>query len=368
VRTRIAWFAALAVVFAVPGAAGAQVSGESGGTEPGHAGGRIDVASVRMTAGGKDVSTAPVDREIELHVTLMNYSENTAQDVAMRLDSGTEGVRMTQSNASFGTIAAGATATGVYAFQVARAACTGWAGFVGSIVSSLGEDVTKLGIEVQCPGPKLAVESVRYRGGDGDEIPEPGERLTIDVTLKNYGIDPATGVTGSLSVQGPVTVRENTSRWPDLAPGASAVSSSPFVIEIAADAELQQDCGNTGGVPVTSLDTAVSSAETPQTVPAEGGTVEPKSDDPAVESDYQSVSFEATLALASNEGKFTEGFGTAMACAMADAAAGRPAALGRAESTAKGSKTPTGRTGTIVVIVVLTLVAGAVFARYRFSR
>lgn len=373
-RTRIVWPAALALILALPGSAGAQVSSESGGSEPGRSGGRIDVTGVLLVVDGKQVSEAPVDRDVELRLTLMNFSEDTARNVVMRLDSGSEGVRMIESEASFGTISAGATATGTYAFRMAREGCTGWAGWVGSIASSLGEDTAKLSIGVQCPGPRLAVESVHYEGGDGDGIPEPGERLTVHITLKNYGIDPGNAITAKLSVTGPVEVRQDTSRWPDLAPGASAAGNTPFVIEVADDAKPQEPCSNSGGIPITNGDTAVSSGDGAGEAPPEEGTVTSESDESTVESEDPGVAFEGTLAISTDAGKFTEGFGTAIACAMMDVAAGgRPsddsaAIAGRAEATSQRSEGTSNRTGAILLAVLVAAVAGGVFLRFRFNR
>ena len=373
-RTRIAWLAALALVFALPGSAVAQVSSEPGGSEPGRSGERIDVTGVVLVVDGEQVSEAPVGRDVELQVTLMNYSEDTARNVVMRLDSGSEGVRMIRSEVSFGTITAGATATGAYAFKMARESCTGWAGWVGSIVSSLGEDAAKLSVGVQCPGPRLTVESVRYEGGDGDGVPEPGERLTVHVTLKNYGVDPGNAITAKLSVTGPVEVRQDTSRWPDLAPGASAAGATPFVIEVADDAEPQKPCSNAGGIPITAGDTAVSSEDGAGAAPPEEGTIAPVSNESTVESEDPGVAFEGMLAISTDAGKFTESFGTAIACAMMDVTAeGRPAdnsaaATERTELASKRSEGTSNRTGAILLAMLVAAVAGGVFLRFRFNR
>ncbi|HEY7292846.1 MAG TPA: S8 family serine peptidase [Vicinamibacterales bacterium] len=62
--------------------------------------------------------------------------------------------------------------------------------------------------------------------GDGDGAVEIGEGAKIAVTLKNYGVAPATAISGVLSTPGPgVTLATpSTVTFPDLPPGVSATS------------------------------------------------------------------------------------------------------------------------------------------------
>jgi hypothetical protein len=64
--------------------------------------------------------------------------------------------------------------------------------------------------------------------GDGDGSVEIGEGATIAITLKNYGVAPATSIAGSLTTPGPgVTLAAPTTvPFPDLPPGASATGGA----------------------------------------------------------------------------------------------------------------------------------------------
>ncbi len=73
--------------------------------------------------------------------------------------------------------------------------------------------------------------------GDGDGSIDAGETDELNVTLKNNGSVTESGVSATLSTSDPnVTVVDNFSSYPDIAPGASAAAGDPFVISVAKDA------------------------------------------------------------------------------------------------------------------------------------
>ncbi len=93
------------------------------------------------------------------------------------------------------------------------------------------------------PGSRLHTASYRVVD-DGDGIPEPGETITLPVSLGNTGADAATSASGSLKPVGPPDVRILTpaATWPTIEAGATVESDPPhFRIVI-----LQQaSCGDT---------------------------------------------------------------------------------------------------------------------------
>ncbi len=90
-------------------------------------------------------------------------------------------------------------------------------------------------------------------GGNGDGVLDPGETAVVAVTLENTGGDTATGISAILSsaLPGPLKIYRAAASWPDLAPGAEAVSEAPHyevTLEPSAvcGAELPVDLAITG--------------------------------------------------------------------------------------------------------------------------
>src|SRR5690242_14671973 len=70
------------------------------------------------------------------------------------------------------------------------------------------EDSTSV---IEAPPPAPYVEAVRYEGGNGDQTPDPGERLQVFFSLRNPTDGALSGVTGTLTVKGGgVTAIDNT--------------------------------------------------------------------------------------------------------------------------------------------------------------
>ena len=196
---------------------------------------------------------------------------------------------------------------------------------------------------------------IRYVGGDGDNVPEPGERLKVFVTLYNYGRDAASDVIGRIKIDHPdVTVIERASSWPTIARDEGQEANEPFVIQIADDAEVQENGCDYGGGPepapmpadepvksepdqIVTDEQAAREAEgggepgstgagSPGSEPVEDPAREPGTDeepDPA-------VAFEAQLVVTASGKDFESGFGTQVYCAFAE---GRPATGGPASGT-----------------------------------
>ncbi|GEM_PF-1113159 len=82
-------------------------------------------------------------------------------------------------------------------------------------------------------GPRLKTEGFRIQDtaplGNEDEISDPGETFTMPVTLANRGSDPASAVSGRLTVNRSEWVRvlRDDAQWPDLAAGTSSESLAP---------------------------------------------------------------------------------------------------------------------------------------------
>jgi hypothetical protein len=92
------------------------------------------------------------------------------------------------------------------------------------------------------PGAILALATTVFddtTGGDGDDVPEPGETVNVTLTLKNSGRATATGVTATLSTttEG-VTLLQATSLYPDIPAGGSAADITPFSFSVDSAVKL----------------------------------------------------------------------------------------------------------------------------------
>jgi len=73
--------------------------------------------------------------------------------------------------------------------------------------------------------------------GNGNGIPEVGEGARMTITLKNYGVAPATHISGSLTspTAGVTVALPNSSTFADLAPLASAANGGPLLFTTTTD-------------------------------------------------------------------------------------------------------------------------------------
>jgi hypothetical protein len=274
------------------------------------------------------------------------------------------------------------------------------------------------------------IESVRYVGGNGDFVPDPGERLQVFFSLRNTTDKALNSVTGTLVIKDPsVTVVDGTASWPDIAPGALEESTTPFVIQIADGAKRSEPCaggpialpapgsdlpvssdggtvssdgtvtsdGNTGsgstgsaGAPTsvpgsepgstgtTKPDATVSpepaGSVPPDAVivePAPSGTIEPApggSIEPAPDANAP-VPFPANVTVHTSTGSFDTSFVSGLACPLALEAPG--AKTGAPEVAAVADLAAAAKSANPssapFVIAVVVVAAGALVARYRFT-
>jgi hypothetical protein len=114
-------------------------------------------------------------------------------------------------------------------------------------VQAFGSNPTCAGPVSNCvsapPGSRLQVVSHGVVD-DGDGMPEPGETVSIPVSLRNIGADTAPSVTGNLSLLGPADARllRSAATWPAIAPNATAQSDAPHFELVVLE---QASCGDT---------------------------------------------------------------------------------------------------------------------------
>lgn len=231
--------------------------------------GTVDVEKIVLRVNDKVVESAPPGVTVEVTIGLKNFSSKDATNVKLHLDAS-QGGRITDADATYGDIAAGDGADGVFSLVIDRDPCPEFYGIGGELSFDGGTSPVKVAIATACPGPRLSIQEVRFTGGDGDGIPEPGETVRAFVILRNDGHDAATNVRATVKVSGKgVTSTTDTLAWPDIAPGASEKSTAGLVVTISDDAPQQEGCpplpGGGGGVVIppeeggSASDTPVSS-------------------------------------------------------------------------------------------------------------
>ena len=132
--------------------------------------------------------------------------------------------------------------------------------------------------------PRLAHESTSVSdpapGGDGDDVAEPGETISVTEALRNPHAPTVAGISGVLGTTTPhVGVTQPNATWPAIDPGLAQTSSPPFRVSIpttaSCDTNVQLDLAMTTNQGSFSLPLQVPlgskpSSEVPKTIP-DGG-------------------------------------------------------------------------------------------------
>ncbi len=99
-------------------------------------------------------------------------------------------------------------------------------------------------------------------GGDGDDVPEPGETINLNERLRNPQGTATTGIDGLLSTTAPgFSVTQPNGSWPNIGAGQDEVNNPPsFAFSVPSLASPNATCDTT--VPLTLTMTANPSAGT----------------------------------------------------------------------------------------------------------
>lgn len=213
----------------------------------------VNFSGVRVD--GETVHRIPRGRVSTLLLEVYNPHEEAVTDVVVTFLNG-DGIAFPTRNAEVARIDGYGSASIEVEVQVAeRAECADDGQAPVTTSSSRGSSETVMWLPIACPGPRLYQSQVEFLGGDGDGIPEPGERLEVWVSYGNWGVDPATNMRGTLTISSEdVTVITGTATWPTIPPdgggegGQATKQLAPFIIQIADDAEtVDNGCGGYGG-------------------------------------------------------------------------------------------------------------------------
>jgi hypothetical protein len=171
---------------------------------------------------------------IEVTLTLRNIGQQTAIGVTGQLQESDPFVTLLVGQAGFGNIPSGGTGSNAtpFVYQVDAAVPDAHSIDFGLAVN---QPPNTLAFQHVARAPDLqivAYESSDVGGGDGDGIPEPGETVTLSITVTNQGSVGVTDCWGTL-YDGPYCNADPTPRaYGALAPGGSA-EGGPFTVVIS---------------------------------------------------------------------------------------------------------------------------------------
>jgi hypothetical protein len=173
---------------------------------------------------------------IELKTTLRNVGAQNGVNVTGRLLTDDPYINVTTALVSFGTILAGggtATNASPFVFSIAPSVPDDHP-INFRIAVNAPPDTLDLQLRAYAPGlGVVAFEVDDATGGDGDGIPEPGEDLTLTITVQNTGSTAVTGVSGALAGSGFVTADPTPRSFGDL-PAQAIATAGPYAVSIDA--------------------------------------------------------------------------------------------------------------------------------------
>ena len=220
---------------------------------------RVDQAIVDDSEDGNGDGMPGPGEVIDVELVLRNSGTSGAGSVSATLSCSDQHVALLESEATYGGIPAGATASGSAPFKLEISPdCP------DRHVALLDVAIAAGGARVEWPGavaltvaaPVLVANSYDVDdagGGDGDGIPEPGEALRVMVEIANVGLARASAPEVGLASGSPlVIVSDDTWTLNDMAPGRT--SRAVFGLEI--DAACPEPCFPELDVEATTLDGA----------------------------------------------------------------------------------------------------------------
>ena len=197
---------------------------------------RVDDDSSGQSLGDGD-GQLDFGETIELGLVLENMGDSTAYGVQVTLRTIHSEVSVTDSQTTFGDIPAGDTASGIadLVFSVTTNVSDGESiPFELDIDASNGDwDYDGPDLVVRAPVLVYSSKEVDDFVGNGNGKPDPGETCNLTVTLENEGGQDAFQVTADLSsYDSYVAVTSGSSAYPDVPPGGTGVSLTPYQITI----------------------------------------------------------------------------------------------------------------------------------------
>ncbi len=170
---------------------------------------------------------------LDLQVTLRNAGTSAVSGAVGELLSNVAGISVLDPDASYGTVAAGGTATGTFRVLAESDAPGGSVNELRLDATGSASSWTSI-VAVPVHGPWGNFNRMTF-GGPGGNL-DPGESGSVTFDLANAGDRATAGVTATLSCNSQwITVTDGDGGWGALGVGAASTQSDPFAISISSD-------------------------------------------------------------------------------------------------------------------------------------
>jgi len=176
---------------------------------------------------------------IEMPVTLENIGSQTAYGVRAGLRTTDPYVTITDSIEFYGDIPSSSTKSSLedYDFSISYDCPHGHQILFTLIIRDQNNNTWTDEFTITVEAPWLVYQSHLIDddppGGNGDGIADPGEEVTMPVTLKNMGGEDANGVIAILSSTDPyVTITSDSSAYPDIPASGTGTTLTPYVFDV----------------------------------------------------------------------------------------------------------------------------------------
>ncbi|MBE0433243.1 hypothetical protein IBX73_07240 [candidate division WOR-3 bacterium] len=196
-------------------------------------------SSIDDSLGGNNDGMINPGEQIIMPLWVKNYGDSTAHNVAGALRSVDPYASITDSVKGFGTVAGGDSAfTGSngYAFGVAPGAPDRHAIIFQLACTDPDDSVWLSHFSKTVHAPDLIFLSAQLSGGNGNNTFEPGETVTVMVTVRNDGTAMIDTVGAILRATSPyVGIIDSAGTFPPMAPAGSATNTAdPFIVHASA--------------------------------------------------------------------------------------------------------------------------------------
>ena len=203
---------------------------------------RVDDSGAGGTSGNGD-GFWDAGETVALYPTLRNVGGASATSLSGTLRTTDGLVTILQPSASYGTIAAGDSASpspGPLVSLPFTAADQREVPFQLRLADGAGRAYAEsFQLTVRAPELRHCAHTLVDAGGNSDGRPDPGETISYSVQLRNLGTGVARSVTARLrSLDGLVTVTDSTSSWGDIQPGEERTGDAFTFVPNNTDATL----------------------------------------------------------------------------------------------------------------------------------
>ena len=203
----------------------------------GYTGSLIDDDELGESDGNGDAVINPRET-IELKIQLRNFGQQAANNVTAQLSTEDPYVTIQDANDSFGLIGPGSAAwsAGNYVFSVAAGTPNGHRARF-ELLATTGERFWTSIIELPVVSAGLEYSTHHFTNAGGNNLPDPGETVSLSVALYNGGDVTAESPTAALiSLSDFVSVIEPFRTYPFISPGGTQENTAhPYVISVDGD-------------------------------------------------------------------------------------------------------------------------------------